>query len=133
MIMPNIFNSSLQIFSATFQSTPGCEPNGFFGLKPWYHYLQADSECNVVNFSFLPADGKSSLLLVGAALLDDLLMIAGIVAIGFVVYGGILYVTSQGSPDQTQKAQSTIQNALIGLVIAMIAVAVVSFLGNKIA
>ena len=60
-------------------------------------------------------------------------MIAGIVAIGFVVYGGILYVTSQGSPDQTQKAQSTIQNALIGLVIAMIAVAVVSFLGNKIA
>jgi hypothetical protein len=61
-----------------------------------------------------------------------LLRIAGFVAIGFIIYGGILYVTSQGSPEQTGKAQNTIINALTGLVIASVAVALISFIGSRI-
>jgi hypothetical protein len=109
-----------------------CKANQFFGLKPWYQYLQLDDKCDVKNFQVLPPDGKSDLLLIGVAIVDDLLRIAGLVAIGFIIYGGILYVTSQGSPDQTGKAQNTIINALVGLVISIISVALVSFLGNKI-
>jgi len=112
-------------------ASPACE-KPFFGLKTWYHYLETDSNCNIKKFDFLPENGQSDLLLVGVALVDDLLRIAGLVAIGYIIYGGILYVTSQGSADQTAKAQSTIQNALIGLVIAVLAVAAVSFIGNRI-
>ena len=70
-------------------------------------------------------------LLIGLAILDDLIRIAALVAVGFVIYGGIQYVTSQGSPDQTKQAQQTIINALIGLVLAILASSIVAFIGNR--
>lgn len=121
-----MFTNLLSLFAQT-----NCKGE-FFGLKTWYHYLQTDGSCSIVNFQFLPANGQSDVLLILLALTDNLLRIAGLVAIGFIIYGGILYVTSQGSPDQTSKAQSTIQNALIGLVIAILAIAAVSFIGSRI-
>jgi len=53
------------------------------------------------------------------------------VAIAFVIYGAIQYIASQGSPDATSKAQSTIINALIGLAITIVAITFVSFLGRS--
>lgn len=116
-------------FGATFAETPACSRT-FFGLKPWFHYLQADSECNIVNFNVL-SDGGSDLMLIALALVDDMLRVAGFVAIAFLIYGGFLYITSQGSADQTAKAQSTIQNSLLGLVVAVISISFVTFLGNR--
>jgi hypothetical protein len=111
------------MFAAT-----NCKPT-FFGLKPWYYYLQQDGSCNITNFTVL--GGKSSILLIGLAIVDDLLLIAGMAAVGYVIYGGARYILSQGSPEETAKAQGTVINALIGLVIAIIAIAAVSFIGNK--
>jgi hypothetical protein len=111
-------------------ASAGCQPK-FFGFKTWYHYLQTNSKCEVINLRILPTDGRSDLLLIGLAIVDDLLQLAGLVAIGYVIYGGILYVTSQGSPEQTGKAQSTIQNALVGLLIVIISISVVSFIGSR--
>lgn len=123
----------LQALLNNFSVSNGCVAPEFFGLKPWYQYLETDAQCNIINFNPLPADGQpSDFLLIALVLVDDLLRIAGFVAIGFIIYGGILYVTSQGAPDQTGKAQNTILNALIGLVLAVIAVAAVSFIGNRI-
>jgi len=73
--------------------------------------------------------GDITLILMGV--LEMALRIAGLVAVAFVIYGGISYITSQGQPDKTKNAQETIINALVGLVIAMISVAVVSFIGNR--
>lgn len=112
-----------------------CGGGTFFGLVPWYHYLKLSVDsttksCEVQSFTTLGA--HSSFLLILLAIVDDLLRIAGVVAVGFVIYAGIRYIMSQGSPDETAKAQSTLLNALIGLVIAMIAVGLVSFVGSKI-
>ncbi len=115
-----------------FAARGGCNPPAFFGLKPWYEYLDTNADCTIKTFNVLGGDAGSDFVLVALVLVDDLLRIAGLVAIGYVIYGGILYVTSQGSPDQTGKAQNTILNALIGLVIAVLAVAFVTFLGNRI-
>jgi len=116
------------------QFAAACSEKTFFGLIPWYHYLnsagQLSSSCDVTKFTVLGTN--SSFLLIGLAVVDDLLRIAGLVAVGYVIYAGIRYITSQGSPDETSKAQSTLMNALIGLVIAMVAVALVSFIGSKI-
>ncbi len=62
---------------------------------------------------------------------EDLLRIAGIVTAFFIIYGGVRYVTSQGEPENTKAARSTIINALIGAAIAMIAAVLVSFIGSK--
>lgn len=113
-----------------------CEKPRLLGvLIPWYEYLQVTKDdtgsCSVKDFTLLPDDGKDSdVPLVLLAIIDDLIRIAGVVAVIFVIYGGVQYTTSQGNPDATSKAQSTVLSALIGLVIAMVAVAFVTFLGK---
>ncbi len=132
-----MFTNFVYLFSDTFARTRGCS-RSFFGLDPWYYYLQADpATCEIARsaanktFNFLPVNGGSDLLLVGLVIVDDLLRIAGLIAVGYVIYGGILYMTSQGTPDQTAKAQDTIKNALVGLVIAILATATVKFFGSR--
>lgn len=127
----------LNFFLTHFAVTDGCKPPEFFGLRPWYYYLQTNKDCTIKSFNVLSSSGNngsggtSDFILIVLAIVDDLLRIAALVAIGFIIYGGIQYVISQGSPDQTGKAQSTIINALIGLVLAVVAVALVSFLGSQ--
>lgn len=48
-------------------------------------------------------------------------------AVLFIVIGGLKYVMSQGDPNETGKAKQTILYAVIGLVIAVSAEAIVSF------
>jgi hypothetical protein len=113
-----------------------CGSTQFLGLKPWYAYLNMQYNptthiCEPANFQILGS--HSSILLVLLAIIDDMLMIAGLVAVGFIIYAGIRYITSQGSPDETAKAQSTIIYALIGLAIAVITVPTISYLGNRFA
>jgi hypothetical protein len=127
---------TLFAISKTLEET--CNKTGFLGLIPWYHFLddkkfaltpKGERTCDIKHFTLL--GDKSDLPLVLLAVVDDLLRIAGLVAIAFVIVGAIRYVTSQGNPDDAAKAQSTIINALIGLAVAMISVAIVSFLGNR--
>jgi len=111
-----------------------CNAGGtFFGLVPWYHYLNFTDDgnggCHMANFHLLGSN--SDLLLIALAILDDLLRVAAMVAVAFVIWGGIEYTTSQGSPDSTNKARQSIINALVGLVIAIMAASLVSFIGGK--
>jgi hypothetical protein len=118
-----------------------CEKRTFFGLVPWYQYLSISQDavgrCAITDFDQVK-DGvnfvfgtHSAFLLIGLAILQDLVRIAGLVAVGYIIVGGITYMTSQGSPDQTKKAQQTIINALIGLAVAIVAASLVAFIGNK--
>jgi hypothetical protein len=129
----------IQTFAAT---STLCPKPTLFGLESWYAYLpfswsSITGHCEV---SF-PTDPKtntvlvisahSGFLLIGLAILDDLIRIAAMVAVGYVIYGGIQYMTGNGSPDSVKRAQSTIINALIGLVIAILAASIVSYIGNS--
>ncbi len=122
-----MINSAIQVFADVAGST--CEKGNFLGLVPWYQYLTLENDCSIKKFNVLGSNSDIPLVLL--AVVDDLLRIAGLVAVVFVIYGGIMYATSQGSPDQTSKAQSTIINALVGLVIAVIAVVFVGFIGRQ--
>lgn len=104
----------------------------FLGLVPWFGYLPPSSfssDCTINSFTTLGAN--SGFLLIALAILDDLVRVAALVAVGFVIYGGIQYITSQGSPEDTTRARQTIVSALIGVAIAVVAAAVVTFIGNK--
>ena len=50
-----------------------------------------------------------------------------LVAVIFIVVGGINYMTSAGDAGKIQKAKSTILYAVIGLIIAVLAFAIVNF------
>lgn len=114
----------LTLFAAT------CKPT-FFSLVPWYQYLKLNGGCGIENFQILPGNGApSSIPLILLAIIDDLLRVAGLMAVFFIIYAGVQYISSQGNPDQASKAQNTIINALIGLAIALISIGFVSYLGN---
>lgn len=114
-------------------TTSPCQAQSFFGLVPWYKYLQLDpATCDVKDFHLLPGAGQhSDVLLVGLAIVDDLLRIAGLIAVGFVIYAAISFITSQGNPEDAARARGTVINALVGLVIALVAVVFVQFIGTK--
>lgn len=113
-----------------------CTKAPFLGIiQPWYQYLtlkpDATGNCSIANLNAL--GGHSSFLLIALAIVDDLIRVAALVAVGFVIYGGIQYTTSVGSPEDTTRARTTIINALIGLVLAILAASIVTFIGNRLA
>lgn len=63
---------------------------------------------------------------------DALMYVVAIVSVGFIVYGGVLYATSSGKSDQVAKAKKTIMGAVIGLAVALLALAVVNFVKSSV-
>lgn len=120
-------------------------PLGFFGLEPWYHFMpDADfgehgSPCAVHCFNIFIQSApnecgqkNSDIPGVVLAIIDDLLRIGALVAVAFILIGSFQFIGSRGNSDRTASAQSTITAALTGLAICLVAVAFVSFIGNRI-
>src|SRR3990167_9699248 len=80
----------------------------FLGLKPWHAYLDKDpTTCEIqphLNVKTGEAVQLDKLWLIALAILDDLLRVAGMVAVGFIIYGGIRYILSRGEPENTKAA-----------------------------
>ena len=63
---------------------------------------------------------------VAKEVINWILIIAGIVAVGFIIFAGIRYVTSAGNPDKVKKAKDTLLYAIIGLLIAALSLVIVN-------
>lgn len=61
-----------------------------------------------------------------------LLSFVGLLSVIFIVVGGIFYILSTGEPSRIQKAKSIITNAIIGLIIALVSFAAVTFISGAI-
>lgn len=57
----------------------------------------------------------------------------GGIAVIMIIVGGIQYATSQGESGTLQKAKNTILYAVIGLVVAMVATGIVTFIIDNVA
>jgi threonine/homoserine/homoserine lactone efflux protein len=55
------------------------------------------------------------------SVIDLLLMVAGIIAVIYLIYSGFLYITAAGNADNAKKGQQGIINAIIGIVIIALA------------
>ena len=53
--------------------------------------------------------------------------VIGFVAVAFIIFGGFQYTTSAGDPGKVKKAKDTILYGIIGLIVAMLAYAIVNF------
>lgn len=59
--------------------------------------------------------------------INIVIFLVGVVAVVMVILGGIRYSTSQGDAGKVKSAKDTIMYGIIGLVIAMLAFAIVNF------
>ena len=110
-----------------------CDPvansGGFFNLPHWYKYLSGVTDGT--GGCIPKIQGINDVWLIVAAIIDILLRLAVMAAIVMIIYGGIQYITSQGEPDKSKKARSTIFDALIGLGLAVAATAAVTFVAGR--
>jgi hypothetical protein len=137
LIMPVILFSFLLVMvvipggssvSAASAANCGQSSDNFLKFPTWYKHLNPHIESGECKIDFTFPNDITKVLL---AVIEILLRIAALVAIVFVVMGGVRYTTSQGQPEGTAAARKTILNALLGLVIAVSATAVVSFIGGR--
>lgn len=124
--IPLFLTASLN-FPATVSAT--CDDT-FFGLPVWYKYLEGTCDDITGPMDGDSLDWQAASGRVAIAIVEILIRIGTLVAVGFVIYGGFRYITSQGEPENTKSARQTILNAVIGLVIALIATGAVAFLTN---
>lgn len=60
-------------------------------------------------------------------IINMIIFLIGIAAVIMVIIGGISYTMSQGDPSKTKKAKDTILYGIIGLIVALLAFAIVQF------
>lgn len=63
--------------------------------------------------------------------LNLVLAATGIIAVGVMVYGGFVYLTSQGDPSKAKRGRDVILYGLVGLAVALLAFAIVTFVVNN--
>lgn len=102
-----------------------CDPGSFFGFPTWYACLPKDSSGH-------PKLTKlEDVWLVAFPLLETGIKAAAYIAVGFMLWGSIRFIKSQGNPGEITAARDTIRDALIGLVICISSVAIVQFAASR--
>ncbi len=96
-------------------------------LFPQIILAQAPSGSSITLTNYLKVGSISELL---SAILNILIIIATPIIIFFIIYGGYLYVTSRGNPEQIKTATSALTYAIIGGVLIIGAVAIGEIIKN---
>ncbi len=108
---------------------------GFVGLLSTPTY--ADVDCQALGFpvDYKPVGGtcmkegeNGNLWNVIQTVINVILGIVGVIAVIMIIIGGIQYSTSSGDSGKVKKAKDTILYGIIGLVIALLAFAIVNFI-----
>ncbi len=102
----------------------------FLTFKPWFNGL-----CENGNIVAPDAVGglPTFVWIIVLNILAILFQLAGYITVGFLIYGGYQYVLARGSSSGLEKAKKTIQNAVIGLVIVIMATFAVNTVVNLLA
>ena len=104
----------------------------FMGFRPWYYGL-TDSDCNIITPSESGGTGISIETCIWTIVLNIVSILSGIVgylAIGFLIYGGYLYIMARGDASRISKGKNTIIRAIIGLVICIMATVISGLIVN---
>lgn len=118
----------MQHASATENQSSCKTTSDFLGIPTWYRNL-VDENCEVVwpNGGGGDANGVQKFITIIALNITDMIArIAGVITVGFVIYGGFKYMIAQGESGQIVAAKKTITHAIVGLIIAASAVGIVS-------
>ena len=129
-------------FGKTFAQTTvaafnvSCKNNtSIFGLPTWYEFLPMRQETIQgdmgFNTSCVPViNNIADIWLIVAAIIEILLRVAGIAAVVMIIYAAVRYTTSMGTPEVTAQALNTIIYSLVGLLIAISAAFLVTFIAK---
>lgn len=97
------------------------------GNTPCHSEFKAVAQCNLpANETAADGSEKDIIWYIGAVI-NAVLGLVGIVAVVVMIIGGISFIASQGDPGKVTKARNTILYGIIGIVVALLAFAIVNF------
>ncbi|MFZ1360799.1 MAG: hypothetical protein WAS27_02120 [Candidatus Saccharimonadales bacterium] len=103
-----------------------CGKSSMF-LPTWY-----DGLCENGNIKSPGDDMKGFLSKIAMNIVTIILTIVGYVSLGFIIWGGFKYMISGDNASGISAAKTTILNAIIGLVLSIMSVAIVKLIADSI-
>ena len=124
---PNIHADKDSSFPVKCGAPVKIESSGTSTYKQFYGKTQAD--CAQVSALASDPDPCNANDINGIIqmIINAIIFVIGIVAVVMIIIGGINYATSQGDPSKVKKGKDTILYGIIGLVVALLAYAIVNF------
>lgn len=115
---------------------PICASPYFLTLPAWYRGLQNSSTCEIVPPG-VDKGGKgvnisSFLIVIALNVIEIMIQAVAYISVGYIVWGGYLYLASAGQSQHITRGRKMIQNALIGLVLSVGAVFITSYFVSQI-
>ncbi len=122
VVFVSIFSFS-SISLAETETAKACKKDrSFFNIPTWYQYLDFDKDCNVKT-----KDQENIPAKIILGIIDIALYLAGLIAVVMIIWGGFQFIFANGEPGSIANARKTILNAVIGLIIAILASQIVRF------
>lgn len=100
---------------------------GAFAVVPATSVLAAPKDEITKGLNSAKTGGSADVPTIIQTIVNVLLFITGAVAVIMIVIGGLKYVTSNGDSSQLTSAKNTIMYSVIGLIVAIMAYAIVNF------
>lgn len=102
-----------------------CEKKLLWLFVPWYAGL-TNADCSIKSPAEVgDTDGTNGLSTfiwtIVTNILYDLFMLADFLALGYIIYSGFLYMTSEGEPGKMTKAKDSLVRAITGFIIVLVA------------
>lgn len=111
--------------------------NRFLTFPAWYDGLlkDNDADCNLRSPTDLSGEKSTQLsryiTRIAMNILQIIFQLAAYITVGFLIYGGFVYLTSAGRSAKIERGREMIINSVIGLGISLVAIVVVSFVGRS--
>lgn len=132
LIMSAVLFGSVEVTQTPVSAADSCV-KGFLTFPAWYRGLNiSDSNCDLKSPNDLATDGKNNgvsnyIWKIVLNVIEIVLQLIGYLAVFFIIYGGFRFMTKGDNPSEVEAARKTIMNAVVGLVISIISVALVNF------
>lgn len=114
--------------SAAFTNAPECEGR-LLGIPPWFRGLalkDSAGNCGVASPNDVNGGLQGFIWKIALNIVEMGMVIAAYVAFFIILYSGFLFLTNGSNPSVVEKARVGIINAVIGLAIALAAIAIVN-------
>lgn len=77
-----------------------------------------------------PLDGNFNLVTLATVVLNFVILIAGILAIFYLIWAGIQYITASTDEEKAKKARAGIYNAVIGIVVIVLSYIIIQYVSQ---
>lgn len=104
-----------------------CSGGSFLMFRSWYYGLECDANGSVVYNEGSDDDALSRFVWkIVLNVVYDLFAAVGVIATGFVIYGGYLFLMSGGDPGKAAKARKVLVGSIVGILVSLSATVIVS-------